>query len=206
MRAAARAAAAGYREDIRTSLVAERQQAAADLQAQIDASVVGSCRLPTRTDAERNVILDQIRSLQGRLTELQADNTNLVKQLQPEPGVASSTPSPAADIAAGVLGGAVLGILLAILLGALDTRLRTARDVQQRLGLATLADFEPRPDAVDPQPPAGQPGQLAAAWARAAGRAQDRRGGRRPAAPPGPSALARELVGAARGPADRARC
>jgi Mrp family chromosome partitioning ATPase len=145
VRTASTAAAARYREDVRTSLIVERQQAATDLQAQIDGNV-RVLQDPIRTDAERNVILDQIRSLQGRLTEIQADNTNLVKQLQPVPGVSSSTPSPATDIAAGVVGGALLGILAAILLGALDTRVRTARDLQQRLGLGTLADFAPRTD------------------------------------------------------------
>jgi len=146
VRNAAVAAAARYRGDVRRSLVGERQQAATDLQAEIDSSVV-TLQAPGRTDAEKNVILDQIRSLQGRFTEIQADNTNLVKQLQPEPGVASSTPSPAADIAAGVVGGAILGMLLAILLGTLDTRVRTRRDVAQRLGLATLAEFDRRADA-----------------------------------------------------------
>ena len=146
VRNAAVAAAAGYREDIRNSLVGERQEAAADLQGQIDGLVL-NLQAVGRTDAEKNVILDQIRSLQGRLTELLADNTNLVKQLQPQPGVASSTPSPATDIAAGVVGGAILGILLAILLGTLDTRVRTRRDVAQRLGLATLAEFDRRAGA-----------------------------------------------------------
>jgi Mrp family chromosome partitioning ATPase len=146
VRDAAVAAAAGYRADVRKSLVAERQQAAADLQAEIDRNVV-TLVAPGRTDAEKSVIRDQIRSLQGRLTDLQADNTNLVKQLQPEPGLASSTPSPAADVAAGAVGGAVLGIMVAILLGTLDTRVRTERDVAQRLGLVTLAEFDRRADA-----------------------------------------------------------
>jgi capsular polysaccharide biosynthesis protein len=140
VRAAAAAATERYRSDVRFSLLAERREAAGDLQAEIDQNVQ-LVQAPERTDAERNVILDQIRSLQGRLTELQADNTNLVKELQPEPSMTSATPSPATDVVAGGLAGAVLGVLLALLLAVLDRRLRTTRDLSQRLGLPTLADL-----------------------------------------------------------------
>jgi capsular polysaccharide biosynthesis protein len=140
VRAAAAAATERYRSDVRFSLLAERREAAGDLQAEIDKNVQ-LVQAPERTDAERNVILDQIRSLQGRLTELEADNTNLVKELQPEPSMTSATPSPVTDVVAGALAGAVLGVLLALLLALLDRRLRTARDLSQRLGLPTLADL-----------------------------------------------------------------
>jgi capsular polysaccharide biosynthesis protein len=143
VRAAAAAATERYRADIRDSLVAERQQSVADLQALIDQNVQ-LAQAPERTEAERNVIFDQIRSLQGRLTDLQADNTNLVKQLQPEPATAESTPNPTIDIVAGALGGAVLGVLLATLLAMLDRRLHTRHDLRQRLGLETLADLTGR--------------------------------------------------------------
>jgi hypothetical protein len=53
----------------------------------------------------------------------------------------SATPSPVTDVVAGALAGAVLGVLLALLLALLDRRLRTARDLSQRLGLPTLADL-----------------------------------------------------------------
>ncbi len=139
-RAAAVAAADQYRSDVRDSLMTERRQAVDDLQAEIDRNFASTQR-PERTDAERAVILEQIRSLQGRLTEFAADNTNLIKQLQPEPGMTSTTPSPVTDIAVGLLAGAMLGVALAILLVATDNRLRTEHDLSQRLGLRTFGDF-----------------------------------------------------------------
>ena len=140
VRAAAIEATNQYRNDVRDSLLAERREAVGDLQAEIDRNIAEAQR-PERTDAERGVILEQIRSLQGRLTEFEADNTNLIKQLQTEPGVASSRPSPVIDIVTGLLAGAVIGVALAILLAAVDDRLRTGHDLGQRLGLRTFADF-----------------------------------------------------------------
>jgi hypothetical protein len=146
VRTAAVAAADQYRSDVRDSLLAERRQAVDDLQAEVDRNIESAQR-PERTEAERGVILEQIRSLQGRLTEFQADNTNLIKQLQPEPGMASSTPSPAMNIATGLLAGAILGAALAILLVNLDDRLRTEHDLGQRFGVRTFADFSGGADA-----------------------------------------------------------
>jgi capsular polysaccharide biosynthesis protein len=140
VRDAAANAAEVFREDVRESLVRERRQAADDLQAEIDDNVQELNSL-TRTDVEKNVIIDQIRSLQGRLTEFLADNTNQLKQLQPEPGVSSSTPSPVVDVVSGVVGGAIVGILIALLLAAVDRRLRTADEVREATGLPVLAEL-----------------------------------------------------------------
>lgn len=132
-----------FRNDVRRSLVQERERAAADLQAEINSNVDAVAHLAT-TDVEKNVILDQIRSLQGRLTDILADNTNHLKPLQQVPGIASSSPSPVTDVAVGAVGGALLGVLAALLLVVLDTRIRTRHDVRQRLGLDTVDEFEKR--------------------------------------------------------------
>jgi lipopolysaccharide/colanic/teichoic acid biosynthesis glycosyltransferase/capsular polysaccharide biosynthesis protein len=140
VRDAAAAAAEVFREDVRESLVTERRQAVDDLQAEIDRQVQDLNSLE-RTDVEKNVILDQIRSLQGRLTEFLADNTNHLKQLQPQPGVSSSTPSPMVDILSGLAGGAILGVLLALLMAVLDRRVHSAADAEDVAGLPVLADL-----------------------------------------------------------------
>ncbi len=140
VRDAAASAAEVFRDDVREALVTERRQAANDLQAEIDSHVQELNSLQ-RTDVEKNVILDQVRSLQGRLTEFLADNTNHLKQLQPEPGVSSTTPSPTVDIVSGAAGGAIFGILIALVIAVLDRRVRTAGDVQHAVGLPVLADL-----------------------------------------------------------------
>jgi Mrp family chromosome partitioning ATPase len=144
VRDAAASATEAFREDVRQSLVAERRRAADDLQGEIDKNVEALNTL-ARTDVEKNVILDQIRSLQGRLTEFLADDTNHLKQLQPEPGVSSSTPSPVLDIVTGLFGGAALGILLALVLSVVDRRVRNAEEVQEAAGVPVLAEL-PRGD------------------------------------------------------------
>ena len=143
---AAQAAADAFRNDVRVSLVAERTQEVSDLQTQVDAAVKQLQR-PGVTPAEGNVILDQIRSLQGRITDIGSDATNHLKKLQAEPGVAVSSPSPVLQVALGGLGGLVLGILAALALAVLDNRIRTPSDVR-RAGLDTLAEFGPGSDPV----------------------------------------------------------
>lgn len=141
VRDAAASATEAFREDVRQSLVAERRRAADDLQGEIDKNVATLNSL-ARTDVEKNVLLDQIRSLQGRLTEFVADDTNHLKQLQPEPGVSSSTPSPMVDIASGVFGGAVLGILIALAFAVTDRRVRNAEEAQEAAGEPVLAELQ----------------------------------------------------------------
>lgn len=139
-------AAAGFREDIRRSLVAERSRQTSELQKQID-GLVADLQEPGTTSAEGNVILDQIRSLQGRITDLSSDATNALKELQPEPGVAKSG-SSLLGIGIGTVAGLILGALLAVVLGMLDDRVRRREDVE-RLGMPVLVDLPPA--SRDPQ-------------------------------------------------------
>ncbi|MHA6616961.1 hypothetical protein [Pseudonocardia sp. DLS-67] len=129
-----------FREDIRQNLVAERRRAADDLQAEIDKNVE-IINSEARTDLQKSVLLDQIRSLQGRLTEFLADDTNHIKQLQLDPGVFSSTPSPLPGVVAGAFGGAVLGVLIALVISVFDRRVRNAGEVQEVAGVPVLAEL-----------------------------------------------------------------
>lgn len=141
-RTAAETAAETFRDDIRESLVDERALEVRDLQAQVN-DAVRLLQVPGTTDAEGNVILDQIRSLQGRITDISSDATNHLKKLQPTAGAASTTRSRAVDLIAGGIGGVLLGLVVALVLALLDRRIRRADDVG-RLGLATLAEFRRR--------------------------------------------------------------
>ena len=138
-RSAAQAAADAFRTDIGDGLAAERQREIADLQKAVD-TAVAEVQKPETTDAERNVILDQIRALQGRIADIAADATNDLKTLQTEPGLASSVPSPALAIAGGAFGGLVLGVLIALVLAMLDGRIRTVRDARNA-GATVLGEF-----------------------------------------------------------------
>jgi Mrp family chromosome partitioning ATPase len=140
VRAAATAATDRFQQDVRQSLVTQRTQAVGDLQKQID-DYVGQLQTPGKTDAEKSVVSDQIQSLQGQITEIQSDNTNLLKPLQPEPGVASTSSSPVIQVITGALGGAVLGILVALLLSVLDRRVGGATDVRQRLAAEPVIEL-----------------------------------------------------------------
>lgn len=132
VRSAAAAAADRFQQDVRQSLNAERDQAAADLQKQVD-GYVAQLNDPKRTDVEKSVVSDQIRSLQSQITEIQANNTNLLKPLQSEPGVSGNAGNPALDVVTGGIGGAVLGALVVLLLAVLDRRVGGPTDVRQRL-------------------------------------------------------------------------
>ena len=144
-RSAAHTAADTFRLDIRDGLVAERQREADDLQKQVDAAVA-DLQKPGTTAAEGNVILDQIRSLQGRITDISSDATNHLKTLQEDPGLASTMPSPALNIVAGAVGGLALGVLIALALAMADGSIRTAADVR-RAGGTALAEITSRDDA-----------------------------------------------------------
>jgi polysaccharide biosynthesis transport protein len=147
VRAAAAAAADRFQQDVRQSLIDERIRAVGDLQGQIDEY---ARRLDEeRNDARRAVIFDQISSLQGEITEIQSNNTNMLKPLQPEPGVASSSSSPVLDVVTGAAGGALLGVLLALLLDVLDRRVRSANDVRLRLASKPVIELDARLSAAE---------------------------------------------------------
>lgn len=141
-RAAAAVATDTFRNDVREALIEERRRAADDIQAEIDRNEAELTGPATLQDVQVNVVLDQIRSLQGRLTDTLADNTNHLKPLQSEPGVSISAEGPVLAVATGTVGGAVLGMLVALLLVVTDSRIRNRSDVQHRLGVDVLAELD----------------------------------------------------------------
>ncbi|TQM43081.1 Mrp family chromosome partitioning ATPase [Pseudonocardia cypriaca] len=139
-RSAATVATDTFRNDVRESLIEERRRAAEDIQAEIDRNTAELTGPGVRQDVQVNIVLDQIRSLQGRLTDVVSDNTNHLKPLQSEPGVASSRENPLVATATGAVGGALLGVLVALLLVVTDSRVRNEVDVRHRLGVEVLED------------------------------------------------------------------
>ncbi|MGI5125224.1 hypothetical protein ACQEVB_00275 [Pseudonocardia sp. CA-107938] len=145
-RKSAETAAETFRDDIRNSLVDERAREVRDLQAQVD-EAVKQLQSPGVTSAEGNVILDQIRSLQGRITDISSDATNHLKRLQPVAGVASTSRNHVVDLATGAVGGLLLGLVAALALALLDGRVRRTDDLR-RLDLTVLGELrrKQRPD------------------------------------------------------------
>ncbi|OLS97850.1 hypothetical protein BJF90_42215 [Pseudonocardia sp. CNS-004] len=146
VRSAATVATDTFRNDVRENLIADRRRTAEDIQAEIDRNTAELTGPEVLQDVQVNIVLDQIRSLQGRLTDVLADNTNHLKPLQSEPGMASSTENPLVATVTGAVGGALLGVLVALLLAVTDSRVRNRTDVRARLGedaVAELADVAP---------------------------------------------------------------
>lgn len=134
---AARSAAETFRADIGDGLATERARSVGELQAQIDAAV-GQLNRPDLAPPQREVVLDQIQSLQSALTEIASDPANQLRMLQAEPGVVQKRSNPLIPVVAGGIGGLALGVLVALGLALLDRKVRTAADVR-RAGLTPLA-------------------------------------------------------------------
>ena len=142
---AATAATSIFIADIRASLEENRNTAVQALQTAIDEHAA-KANAPGLTDAYRITVTEQVRYLQAKLSELQADTSNQITELQLVPGMAESKPSSSTAIVAGTVGGAILGVLLALALVLLDNRVRNRYDVRTRFGLETLAEFGPKTD------------------------------------------------------------
>lgn len=93
-------------------------------------------------------LLNREQQLQTMAT-LQTSNTKVIEAA----GTADQiSPQPVRDGILALLVGAVMGLGLAFLLEALDTRVRTARELEKRLGIPLLARVPPppkRPDGED---------------------------------------------------------
>jgi capsular exopolysaccharide synthesis family protein len=93
-------------------------------------------------------LLNREQQLQTMAT-LQTSNTKVIEAA----GTADQvSPQPVRNGVLGLLVGAVMGLGLAFLLEALDTRVRTARELEKRLGIPLLARVPPppkRPDGED---------------------------------------------------------
>lgn len=100
---------------------------------------------------ERALLVEELGSLQSRITDIQTTRTNELKSLQPQAGVSSSTPDPVREGLIGLVGGLVLGAALALALAVVENRLVTPQDVRERLGRKTLAVVRGRGTAREAQ-------------------------------------------------------
>ncbi|WP_320069001.1 lipopolysaccharide biosynthesis protein [Micromonospora sp. RTGN7] len=95
-----------------------------------------------RAEADRNVLTNQLASLNSRLSPLLStalDPGEIISDaaLPRKP----SSPNTTLNLASGLGAGLLFGIVLALVLDRLDTRVRRGRDVADRLGLPMLLEL-----------------------------------------------------------------
>jgi uncharacterized protein involved in exopolysaccharide biosynthesis/Mrp family chromosome partitioning ATPase len=102
-----------------------------------------------RAEADRNVLTQQLGSLNGRLTPL------LTASLDPGEIISDArlptkpaSPNRTLNLASGLAAGLLFGMVLALMLDRLDTRVRRGRDIADRLGLPMLLELPDRAQSV----------------------------------------------------------
>ena len=93
----------------------------------------------------RSELAASLRSKDEQLATLQALQTQRTYVIRTADGAAKIAPTPKRNALFGLMLGLVLGLGLAFLVEALDTRVRSATEVGERLGLALLARVPPPP-------------------------------------------------------------
>ncbi|TYB36758.1 lipopolysaccharide biosynthesis protein [Micromonospora sp. AP08] len=98
-----------------------------------------------RAEADRNVLTNQLTSLNNRLSPLlsaENDPGEIISDARlPE---SPSSPNRTLNLASGMGAGLLLGIVLALVLDRLDTRIRRGRDIADRVGLPLLLELPAR--------------------------------------------------------------
>ncbi|GHJ57372.1 hypothetical protein Nm8I071_66790 [Nonomuraea sp. TT08I-71] len=98
-----------------------------------------------RAEADRNVLTNQLTSLNNRLSPLlsaDSDPGEIISDARlPE---SPSSPNRTLNLASGMGAGLLLGIVLALVLDRLDTRIRRGRDISDRVGLPLLLELPTR--------------------------------------------------------------
>ena len=102
-----------------------------------------------RAEADRNVLTQQLGTLNTRLTPLETaslDPGEIISdaRLPTRP----SSPNQTLNLVSGLGAGLLFGIVLALVLDRLDTRVRRGRDITDRLGLPTLLELPDRAQSV----------------------------------------------------------
>lgn len=129
------AVATAFGNDINDVHSRETTAALATLQDQLDSALA------------RNGRDDQavIAALQNRIAEVQADQVNVLQELQTQGGVSEQAPSWTTNIGLALVGGLLLGVLAALALAQVSPRLRSSYDVARKVGLETLLELpDPR--------------------------------------------------------------
>ncbi|HEY5248437.1 MAG TPA: hypothetical protein VIJ15_08330 [Dermatophilaceae bacterium] len=126
-----------FKDDINRVHARTTAAALATLQDQLDSALA------------RNGKDDQavIGSLQDRIGQLQANQDNVLQELQARGGVTMQPPSLVKNLALSVAGAALLSVLAALTLARLSPRVRTRHDVASKVGLTTLVELPGLQDA-----------------------------------------------------------
>lgn len=127
-------------------LTAQLKTAQTQLQAASDKAAALPANSPERVyaEAQRNILINQITTLNGRLSTLTSMPVSAGQVLtQATLPVTASFPLPALNLGAGAVAGLLLGLALAMLADQADHRLRRPGDVARRLRLPLLAEVPP---------------------------------------------------------------
>ncbi|MGH3933138.1 MAG: hypothetical protein ACRDTF_24555 [Pseudonocardiaceae bacterium] len=134
---AAAAMATAFLIDVNANLLSDRESKIAELRNQITAERALLVTLP-ESSPEASLSANTILDLQNSISELQADSSSQLRELQLNAGVSVLEPRMAQNIGLALFGGLVLGCVIALALAGVENRLATAHDVRDRLGLDTL--------------------------------------------------------------------
>src|SRR5262245_5705928 len=95
-----------------------------------------------RAEADRDVLTNQLTTLNGKLSPLESTPLDPGSIISDAPlPVRPTKPNRTLNLASGFGAGLLLGIALALLLDRLDTRVRRGRDIADRLGLPVLLEM-----------------------------------------------------------------
>jgi hypothetical protein len=111
-KSAVAAAASAFSQDVNTARRQRNESAIADLEEQIDTILI------TGDDSQFAVM--QVTQLRDRISQLQADQANMLQELQLDAGVTQNSSSAFTNILLGLLGGLLLGILAAVATGGIS--------------------------------------------------------------------------------------
>ncbi|MFF2107816.1 hypothetical protein [Rhodococcus koreensis] len=135
----ASAMAEAFRDDFNASWSAGRDNAIAGLKAKWNEELTVLGDLPPE-GTETALRTAAVSALRDRISQLESDTTDQVQILQLDAGVTENSPSMVRTIGLALVGGFLLGCVLALLVAAVESRITTADDVRELVGLDTLAE------------------------------------------------------------------
>src|SRR5918995_4340852 len=127
-----------FPDDVQDIANASRDEELASIERRIKDNQALLDKLDRDSD-QRAVILAEIFSLQQQAKDLRGNTTNQLIDLQRDAGVSARRPSPVLNGLFGLAGGLALGCAAALALAVLRNRIATPDDMQNVLGLPTLA-------------------------------------------------------------------
>ncbi|WP_433503795.1 CpsD/CapB family tyrosine-protein kinase [Pseudonocardia halophobica] len=137
---AASTVAAAFRTDVNANREAAKQGTIDLTHKEIDTQLALLKTLPPGSSAASSITA-AIGYLQGRISDIQADTSNQLQDLQLDAGVSSTKPSLLINAALGLIGGLILGCLAALVVAGVRDRLTSPAEVTERTGLTPLAEI-----------------------------------------------------------------